>query len=166
MSAFPFKVLEYLFHTPTHCPSFTGALPLSCLVVCYITGLLHQLYGPCRSRPDCTFERLGIPGMTSRDNQHLHHTNRYPKKTLPNNSTVEFSFGRLGFSILIQGRLDAERREHTSDDKVQGPETKVSARTGPRGDEYDCSPPWGVEEYHSPPPRSEYPILGIVYQGV
>jgi len=80
----------------------------------------------------------------SREGQHRHHANRHPKENIPSEKAVEFSFGRLGISIFIEGRLNVERREYASDDKVHGPESKFSTRADPTNHEYDYSPPLGV----------------------
>jgi len=101
----------------------------SYLVACYIVRLLHQLRGAFRSRLDYTFERFGVPNVTSHGGQY---TNRCSLENIPHNTRVEFNFGWLWISILIQSRLDVERREYARDDNVQGPESKLSARTGPR----------------------------------
>ena len=52
---------------------------------------------------------------------------------------MEFSFGNLRISILVQGRPNVERREYASDEKVQGPDTELFPGTDPRDYEYDYS---------------------------
>jgi len=134
------------------------------LIVCYIARFLHKLRGVFRSRLDCTFERHGIPEVTLRDGQHSLHANRCLEGNIPNDTVMEFSFGRLWISILVQGRFNVERREYASDDNVKGPESKAFARTGPRSTIIHRR--GRCDRYLSPPPRSEYPILGIERQGV
>jgi len=113
------------------------------LVVFHIVGLLHQPYCGFRSRLDRTFERFGIPDLTSRDGQRYNHNESASSGNIPNEKTVEFSFGRLRISILAQRRLNVERREDASNGEVHNLESKASARTDPR--EYDYSPPWEGE---------------------
>ena len=60
---------------------------------------------------------------------------------------MEFSFGNLRITILVQGRPDVERREDTSDDEVHGPESELLARTDPRNYEYDYSTFVGKREH-------------------
>ena len=81
---------------------------------------------------------------------------------------MEFGFGNLGISILVQGRPDVERREYASDDEVHGPESELLARTDPRDHEDEDSQFTRGHEfrYLLPPPRSEHPILRIEDQGV
>jgi len=52
---------------------------------------------------------------------------------------VEFAFGNLRISILVQSRPDVERREYASDDEVHGPDGELLAGTDPRDYEYDYS---------------------------
>ena len=53
-------------------------------------------------------------------------------ENIPNERiSSEFGFGNLRISILVHGRLDIEHSRYASDDKGQGPESKVSAGTDP-----------------------------------
>jgi len=139
----PFEASEYRT-TRLHTALVLQISSHSRSVACCIVRLLHQLHGAFRSSLDCTFERFGIPYVTSHDGQHCLYTNRCSKENVPNNTAVEFSLGRLWISTLVQGRLNVERREYTSDDNVHGPESEASAGTGPRSYRYDYSPPWGL----------------------
>jgi len=53
---------------------------------------------------------------------------------------VEFGFGHLRISILVQGRSNVERREYRGDEEVHRPESELFARTDPRDHEYYDSP--------------------------
>ena len=76
-------------------------------------------------------------GSLKRDGQHCHHRNRRPLKNEPNEAPMEFGFGYLRISILVQGRSNVERREHGSDEEVHRPESELFARTDPRDHKYD-----------------------------
>ena len=62
------------------------------------------------------------------------------QNNVPNEAPVEFSFGHLRISILVQGRSNVERKEHGSDEEVHRPERELFARTDPRDHEYGYPP--------------------------